>query len=87
MQLSQRCRARDVEDFFSAVGKIGDIRLIMCNKTRRFKGIAYVEFKDVESVALVSITSAFTFEQNAVFLTVPGHFLLEIENWLLLVTH
>jgi RNA-binding protein 39 len=52
MQLSQRCRARDIEDFFSAVGKISDIRLIMCNKTRRFKGIAYVEFKDVESVAL-----------------------------------
>ena len=24
----------------------------MCNKTRRFKGIAYVEFKDIESVPL-----------------------------------
>jgi len=52
MQLSQKCRARDVEEFFSSVGKIRDVRLIICNKTRRFKGIAYVEFKDIESVAL-----------------------------------
>ena len=53
MQLSQRVRARDVEEFFSAVGKIRDVKLIICNKTRRFKGIAYVEFKDIESVPLV----------------------------------
>jgi len=52
MQLSQRVRARDVEEFFSSVGKIKDVRLIVCNKTRRFKGIAYVEFKEIESVAL-----------------------------------
>lgn len=52
MQLSQRSRARDVEDFFSSVGKVRDVKLIVCNKTRRFKGIAYVEFKDLESVPL-----------------------------------
>ena len=52
MQLSQRVRARDVEDFFSSVGKVRDVKLIVCNKTRRFKGIAYVEFKDLESVPL-----------------------------------
>ena len=45
-------RARDIEEFFSSVGKIRDTKLIMCNKTRRFKGIAYVEFKDMESVPL-----------------------------------
>lgn len=55
MQLSQRIRARDLEEFFSSVGKVQDVRLITCNKTRRFKGIAYVEFKDPESVTLVSI--------------------------------
>lgn len=54
MQLSQRIRARDLEEFFSSVGKVRDVRLITCNKTRRFKGIAYIEFKDPESVALVS---------------------------------
>jgi len=52
MQLSQRVRARDVEEFFSSVGKIRDVKLIVCNKTRRFKGIAYVEFRDLESVPL-----------------------------------
>lgn len=55
MQLSQRIRARDLEDFFSSVGKVRDVRMIVCNKTRRFKGIAYIEFKDPESVALVSV--------------------------------
>merc|ERR1711981_891888 len=44
MQLSQRVRARDIEEFFSSVGKIRDTKLIMCNKTRRFK--------DIESVPL-----------------------------------
>lgn len=52
MQLSQRIRARDLEEFFSSVGKVRDVRLIICNKTKRFKGIAYIEFKDPESVAL-----------------------------------
>ncbi|XP_073995127.1 RNA-binding protein 39-like protein Caper isoform X1 [Rhodnius prolixus] len=52
MQLSQRVRARDLEEFFSSVGKVRDVRLITCNKTRRFKGIAYIEFKDPESVPL-----------------------------------
>lgn len=55
MQLSQRIRAKDLEEFFSSVGKVRDVRMITCNKTRRFKGIAYIEFKDAESVPLVSI--------------------------------
>nr|CAG4638379.1 EOG090X04AR [Cyclestheria hislopi] len=52
MQLSQRVRARDLEEFFSAVGKVRDVRLINCNKTRRFKGLCYIEFADPESVPL-----------------------------------
>lgn len=52
MQLSQRVRARDLEEFFSSVGKVRDVRLITCNKTKRFKGIAYIEFKSAESVPL-----------------------------------
>lgn len=54
MQLSQRIRARDLQEFFSSVGKVRDVRLITCNKTKRFKGIAYIEFRDPESVPLVS---------------------------------
>lgn len=56
MQLSQRIRARDLEEFFSSVGKVRDVRLITCNKTKRFKGIAYIEFKSAESVPLVGET-------------------------------
>ena len=37
--------------------QVRDVRLITCNKTRRFKGIAYVEFRDPESVPLVSFCS------------------------------
>lgn len=59
MQLSQRVRARDLEEFFSSVGKVRDVRLITCNKTKRFKGIAYIEFKNSESVSLVSKLSFF----------------------------
>ncbi|XP_052286317.1 RNA-binding protein 39-like isoform X2 [Dreissena polymorpha] len=59
MQLSARIRPRDLEEFFSSVGEIKDcflqikdVRLITDNKTRRSKGIAYIEFKDTESVPL-----------------------------------
>lgn len=50
MQLSARIRPRDLEEFFSSIGKVRDVRLITDNKTRRSKGIAYVEFVDVECV-------------------------------------
>jgi RNA-binding protein 39 len=52
MQLSARIRPRDLEDFFSAVGKVKDVRLITDPRTKRSKGIAYIEFKDVDSVPL-----------------------------------
>lgn len=70
MQLSQRIRARDLEEFFSSVGKVRDVRLITCNKTRRFKGIAYIEFRDPESVPLVSLIS------SSFFLTPKSNFLV-----------
>ena len=52
MQLSARIKARELEEFFSVVGKVTDVRIITDAKTRRSKGIAYVEFEDVESVPL-----------------------------------
>lgn len=52
MQLSARIRPRDLEEFFSSVGKVRDVRIITDNKTRRSKGISYVEFVDTESVPL-----------------------------------
>ncbi|ESO82785.1 hypothetical protein LOTGIDRAFT_184582 [Lottia gigantea] len=52
MQLSARIRPRDLEEFFSSVGKVRDVRLITDNKTRRSKGIAYIEFQQADSVPL-----------------------------------
>ena len=51
-----------MEEFFSAVGKIKDVKLIVCNKTRRFKGICYVEFKELDSVPLVSESMLISFD-------------------------
>ncbi|CAJ0966799.1 unnamed protein product [Ranitomeya imitator] len=52
MQLAARIRPRDLEDFFSAVGKVRDVRMISDRNSRRSKGIAYVEFVDIQSVSL-----------------------------------
>ncbi|XP_072371363.1 RNA-binding protein 39a isoform X2 [Scyliorhinus torazame] len=52
MQLAARIRPRDLEEFFSSVGKVRDVRMISDRNSRRSKGIAYVEFVDVNSVPL-----------------------------------
>uniref|UniRef100_A0A3B3S1V6 RRM domain-containing protein n=1 Tax=Paramormyrops kingsleyae TaxID=1676925 RepID=A0A3B3S1V6_9TELE len=52
MQLAARIRPRDLEEFFSAVGKVRDVRMISDRNSRRSKGIAYVEFVQVNSVPL-----------------------------------
>ncbi|XP_053848920.1 RNA-binding protein 39 isoform X5 [Vidua macroura] len=52
MQLAARIRPRDLEEFFSTVGKVRDVRMISDRNSRRSKGIAYVEFIDVSSVPL-----------------------------------
>ncbi|XP_002742404.1 RNA-binding protein 39-like isoform X2 [Saccoglossus kowalevskii] len=51
-QLSQKIRPRDMEEFFSSVGIVRDVRLISDRNSRRSKGIAYVEFQDKNSVPL-----------------------------------
>ena len=43
-------RPRDLEEFFNRVGKVRDVRLITDPRTRRSKGVAYVEFRDLASV-------------------------------------
>ncbi|XP_043913918.1 RNA-binding protein 39-like isoform X2 [Protopterus annectens] len=52
MQLAARIRSRDLEDFFSSVGKVRDVRIISDRNSRRSKGIAYIEFCEAESVPL-----------------------------------
>ena len=55
MQLAARIRPRDLEEFFSSVGIVRDVRLITDPRTKRSKGIAYVEFKETDSVQLVRL--------------------------------
>ena len=50
MQLAASIRPRDLEEFFSRVGKVRDVRLITDPRTRRSKGVAYVEFRDLACV-------------------------------------
>lgn len=51
MQLNPRVTSRDLEDFFSDIGRVREVRLIMDSKTRRHKGIAYIEFEEASSAA------------------------------------
>ncbi|KAL3121806.1 hypothetical protein niasHT_002034 [Heterodera trifolii] len=52
LQLARQTRPRDLEEFFSSVGHVRDVRVITDTKTRRSKGIAYVEFWEREAVPL-----------------------------------
>ncbi|KAI9353063.1 RNA binding motif protein 39b [Zopfochytrium polystomum] len=50
MQLAARVRSSDIADFFSAAGKVRDVRLITDRVTRKSKGVGYVEFYEEEAV-------------------------------------
>ena len=54
MQLSRKTRSKDLEKFFSAVGRVHKVELVKDSISGRNKGtgIAYVEFKNIESVPL-----------------------------------
>ena len=55
LQLARDTRPTDLETFFSSVGNVRDVRIITDSRTGRSKGIAYVEFWERESVALVRL--------------------------------
>lgn len=55
MQLARNVTIRDIQDFFSKVGQVRDVRLISDRNSRRSKGIGYVEFTDPSAVTLVSL--------------------------------
>ncbi|CAI4224382.1 unnamed protein product [Auanema sp. JU1783] len=52
LQIARQTRPRDLEEFFSSVGAVRDVRIITDSRTGRSKGIAYVEFWEEESVNL-----------------------------------
>ena len=46
-----KVKERELFDFFSSCGRVEDVRLIKDNKTKRSKGLAYIEFKSADAVA------------------------------------
>ena len=52
VQLAARSPPRDLEELFSTVGKVRDVRMISDRNSRQSKGISYVECVDVSSVPL-----------------------------------
>ncbi|KAL6525968.1 hypothetical protein OROHE_015492 [Orobanche hederae] len=51
-QITLKAGERDVYEFFSRVGKVRDVQLIMDRNTRRSKGVGYIEFYDAMSVPM-----------------------------------
>ncbi|GJQ11253.1 hypothetical protein GpartN1_g3044.t1 [Galdieria partita] len=49
-QLAQKVTEKDVYNFFSAAGKVRDIRMIIDKRSGRHKGAAYVEFYYKEAI-------------------------------------
>lgn len=52
MQLARNVTIQDIQDFFSKVGQVRDVRLISDRNSRRSKGIGYVEFTNPSAVTL-----------------------------------
>ena len=50
-QLSHKIRERDLKDFFSSVGDVRKVKLVR-DEIHKTQGLAYVEFKHVQSVPL-----------------------------------
>ncbi len=57
MQLSAQCRPRDLSDFFEKnVGKVADVKMIEDRNSRRSKGVAYIEFVEMDDIPKVTTT-------------------------------
>lgn len=46
-----KVKERELFEFFSQCGRVEDVRLIKDNKTKRSKGLAYIEFMSAEAVS------------------------------------
>jgi len=51
-QIHPKTTMREIFEFFSQVGRVRDVQCIEDQRTRKFKGIAYVEMDTVETVPL-----------------------------------
>ena len=57
--LTRTCTPDDLKRFFATSGKVRDVRMIEDRATRRFKGIAYVEFEDLDTCMRVCASGEF----------------------------
>ena len=48
-QVTIRATRDDLEDFFSQAGKVAEVHLIRDTRTKKSKGLAYIEMDSVES--------------------------------------
>ena len=74
MQLAKQVTIRDIQDFFSKVGQVRDVRLISDRNSRRSKGIGYVEFTDASAVTLVSLIFCNSFQYSFFFFEILTFF-------------
>lgn len=51
-QIHPKTTMREIFEFFSQVGRVRDVQCIEDQRTRKFKGIAYVEMDTIDTVAL-----------------------------------
>lgn len=57
--LPMRAEERDLFDFFSSVGEVVDVRMILDRSTRRSRGMAFIEFAtQEEATAALALTGA-----------------------------
>ena len=52
MQLNPKIKANDLFDFFTAVGKVNEVKIIYDKFTKKSRGIAYIEFRTTDSVPI-----------------------------------
>jgi hypothetical protein len=66
MQLARDCTPYDLREFFNkGAGKVRDVKIIADRRaSHRTKGIAYVEFREVESVMKVSLAVCANFRRT-----------------------
>ncbi|KAF1742262.1 hypothetical protein MXB_1670 [Myxobolus squamalis] len=65
--LAREVRSRDIENFYRPIGKIREVRMITDRNSHRPKGIAYVEFANIDSVsAAIRMSGVLLLDQSVV---------------------
>lgn len=52
MQLHPKIKALDLYEFFSAVGKVNEVKIIYDKFSKKSRGIAYIEFRNIDAIPI-----------------------------------